>query len=518
MDPREQLLQTLMQDLANYQLPERFSDEKKAQVMKGRTKQADIDAGRAAIAENERLYQEALDKRGELQRQIQSLSGEIDVAKRKAAQDDPTNQAIQYGKSLGVPAAGYAAGHYAGYKFGKQFDADPQQRAAGVNKLAEKLRGLNRSAPTSRAETAAVIDTYDKTKGGRGAAQFLGPAALLGASAATQAGADYVDDPYLKEGLNLAASAERTGAVGMGLQQLADTLIASKRARQAVDPADVADIEASRRVLNEKGRYKGVQGSLEDAPVDNSAPKAAPKPGTRPALYAQAKEMGLEVTTRTKKGELEKKLAAALRKASKAGGRSASKAILPAAIGYGVYDALRTPAEAADGTKAAPMSRGKAAAIGAGAGVVGGAGIEKLKQALGRVPGLAKAGRAVGVGSQVLMPMIAADAYDPTQEQLNMDRNTAARYLPEFLQFGAVGRAGEMAEVPEPNPLRTTPSPGNQYYPLSSDLIRPEPEPQPQAAADDAMQPLIAAAEQDPETAEMIRNLIAARLAEIEAQ
>lgn len=51
-----------------------------------------------------------------------------------------------------------------------------------------------------------------------------------------------------------------------------------------------------------------------------------------------------------------------------------------------------------------------------------------------------------------------------------MDRNITARNLPEFLQFGAVGRAREMAEVPEPNPQRTTPSPGNQYYPLSGEM------------------------------------------------
>ncbi|NJM34635.1 MAG: hypothetical protein HC850_07915 [Rhodomicrobium sp.] len=145
-----------MQDLQNFQMPERFSDEKKAQVMKGRKGQADIDAGRAAIAENERLYQEAQDKRKAISDQILSLQNDIDTAKTKAAQDDPVNQAIQYGKSIGIPAAGYVGGHYLGKKFGERFDIDPQTRAAGVKTLADKLRGISRTSPTSKAETSAI--------------------------------------------------------------------------------------------------------------------------------------------------------------------------------------------------------------------------------------------------------------------------------------------------------------------------------------------------------------------------
>src|SRR6185295_4032631 len=105
MDAREQLLQTLMQDLQNFQTPERYSAEQQAQIMNGRKGQADIDAGRAAIAENERLYQEALTKRGELQTRIGTLSNEIDTAKgtaRKQGQEDfersPAGQAYDVGK------------------------------------------------------------------------------------------------------------------------------------------------------------------------------------------------------------------------------------------------------------------------------------------------------------------------------------------------------------------------------------------------------------------------------------
>ena len=46
MDPREQLLQSLLTDLQSFQLPERFSAEKKAQIEKGRKGQPNIDAGR----------------------------------------------------------------------------------------------------------------------------------------------------------------------------------------------------------------------------------------------------------------------------------------------------------------------------------------------------------------------------------------------------------------------------------------------------------------------------------------
>jgi hypothetical protein len=47
-------------------------------------------------------------------------------------------------------------------------------------------------------------------------------------------------------------------------------------------------------------------------------------------------------------------------------------------------------------------------------------------------------------------------------------RNAAARYLPSWMQFGAVKEAADKSQVPERNPLRSTPMPGNQYYPLAS--------------------------------------------------
>ncbi len=481
MDSREQLLQTLMQDLQSFQLPERWDEAKKAQVMKGRRGQADIDAGRAAIAENERLYQEGLDKRGALQTQIRALQGEIDTARTKAAQDDPTNQAIQYGKSIGVPVAGYATGHVIGHKFGSALDERAKTRAQGVKTLAEKLRTINKASPASRAQASAVIDTYDKQRlgrSGRGASQFLGPAALFGLSAATQAGADYVDDPYLKEGLNIFASGERAGAGGMMLQQIIDTL----RSKSAVDPGDVADIESARRQLNQGGKFSNVQGSLAstEAPAAVAEAKPTPKPGTRQALYAEAKARGLPVTTRTKKAEIEQMLSKALKankgKATARLGSKVSKAIVPAAVGMGVYDALRSPAEAADGGTAEPMSRGKAAAIGAGAGAGTAAGLAKLRQVVNRVAPMAS--RAAGAGLSMAVPGAVADMTDVFASP--EARNTAARYMPSFMRAGAVEDAYQMAQVPEANPER-----------LGS---------------------LMTAAEQDPELAALMRQIIQERL------
>jgi hypothetical protein len=505
MDSRQQLLKTLMGDLEAMKLPERYSAEKQAEIMRGRKGQADIDKGRETIRENERLVQEAETKRDKLSERIQKLQGEIDTATTKAKQDDPTNQAIQYGKSLGVPAAGYAAGHAVGAKFGRAFDMPPDERKAGVKSLADQLRGINKTAPSAKAQASAVVSTYDdRFKRGRGAAQFLAPAALAASSVATQKGAEYVDDPYLKEGLGLAANAERYGAAGMALQQTIDTLRGSAEARRAVDPTDVASIESARRQINAGGKFDKVQGALAapEPPAPAPAPKPAPTPGkppTRPQLLEQAKAMGLKVNTRTKKAELEDALAKALR-ASARRVKDAPKALVPIAAGAGVYDALRSPAEAA--TTAEPIaSRGEAAAAGAGAAAATGglmAGARAVGNRMMQSPTLSTllrgAGRVAGPAAGALT------AYDVG----NMAVEENAK--PDQLLEGA--REGQMPQTPgNPGFMGDQQRLARQAYGQA--------EAAPQVTEDD-FTPVLAAAEQDPELAEELRQIILARLAEVE--
>src|SRR5262249_55436039 len=119
------------------------------------------------------------------------------------------------------------------------------------------------------------------------------------------------------------------------------------------------------------------------------------------------------------------------------------------AAGALAYDAGSSEAEAAGMTPGeARMEGAKDAAIAGGGAAAGTDGLSKI---LEKVPML---GRALNAGSAMMAPMMAADAYEPTQEELNRDRNIAARYLPSWLQFGAVRDAADMSQVPQRNPLR----------------------------------------------------------------
>lgn len=461
-DAREQLLQSLMQDLQNFQLPERFSAEKKAQIEKGRKGQKDIDAGRATIADNERLYQDAVAKRQQLQDRISAVQTEIDTATKTAKQDDPLNQAAQYGKSIGVPLAGLAGGHALGAKFGKVFDTDPKERGATVKGLADQLRGIDKSAPASKAQVSAIVDTYDKATKGRPLVQFAGPAALGTMSIATQMGAKYADDPYLKEGLNLAATAERTGAGGMLLQQMIDTLRGNYEAKKATDQTDVASIESARRQMNEGGKFKAVQGALDP----NAKPIAPPTPEA-PALRTPSDRLISAAKAAGAKGKLTKataaewltsanindanraavatelgvgpgqRIAAAVKRLSTS--RTASSLVAPLAAAGLAYDAASSDAEAAGAEPA--EARTKGAVAGTGAAGVTAAGGYSLSKLLEKAPNLA---RTLGIGGTMTAPLMAMDIGPNTQEAANLERSRVAVNHP--LLASAMGLTDEMGQ------------------------------------------------------------------------
>lgn len=122
----------------------------------------------------------------------------------------------------------------------------------------------------------------------------------------------------------------------------------------------------------------------------------------------------------------------------------------PAAAAAIAYMATPSDAQAATGE---PSTTGQDTAITNAAGA-GGLyyGANKLLQALPKA-----VGTAAGAGLTMLTPSVAADAYDPTQEELNRDRNIAARYLPSFLRGGYIEDAYQMAQVPERSPVNSGP-------------------------------------------------------------
>jgi len=533
MDPKEQLLQSLMQDLQNFQLPERYTPEQKEKIMSGRKGQAEIDEGRRAIAENERLYQEAFDRRKAIADQVQTLSSEIEGAKTKAEQDSWQNQAAQYGKSIGIPAAGYMTGHAFGRKFGQGFDTDPKQRASNVKTLADRLRNINRSSPTARHEMGATVQTYDRGKAFRSPMQWAGPAGLGALSLATQAGAEYADDPYMKEGLNLAATAERTGAGGMMLQQLINTLRGKAKVKDAINPDDVTEIETARRVLKDKTPTAETQTAAQPD-------KPTPKPGTKAALYAEAKARELPVNSTMKKAEIEAVLSKAYKtsKGKRVTGGRTMKALGPIGAGLMAYDAVTSDAESADGTlTAGNMAKGAAVGTAAGGSVYG---MDRLLNALkGTAPNLV---RSIGAGGAMTLPTEISNAFDDyTPDELtagsNRLLNQQARFqeatgLPDWLMGQNVAEARDMATVPERNLARVYENayaPGGEPSGYGGTHVMPDGT----VMADSEMQPpvqeqpapvqeppaetadfeaLSQAFEQDPEIADLLREYVKSRI------
>jgi hypothetical protein len=124
--------------------------------------------------------------------------------------------------------------------------------------------------------------------------------------------------------------------------------------------------------------------------------------------------------------------------------------LLPLTAGGLAYDAARSEAEAAGADRTEARTRGLTAG-GVAAGTTAGAayGMNRLARVISPV-----ARGAMMIGGEVMAPFAAADAYDPTEEQLARDRNIAARRFPSWARLGAIEDAYQMSQVPERNPGR----------------------------------------------------------------
>ena len=121
---------------------------------------------------------------------------------------------------------------------------------------------------------------------------------------------------------------------------------------------------------------------------------------------------------------------------------------LPMLAGGIAYNMADSPAEAADGTSAAGDFTGKALAGGTAAATTAG-----IQQVLSRIP--PAAGTALSAGGSMTAPSAMVDATDEFASP--EARNWAARNFPEAMQFGAVGAARDMAQVPERSPANSGP-------------------------------------------------------------
>ena len=520
MDPKEQLLQSLMQDLQNFQLPERYSPEQKEKIMSGRKGQEQIDEGRRAIAENERLHQDARDKRSELQKQIQSLSGEIQTGKERAEAESPYEQGRQIAL-FGLPAGvGMGAGYLEGNSLSKALRNRATERAGNISDLAESVR-TGQTPRGDAARTAKSLRLLGKTSHGTGP---LAMGTLLAGVGATQRALapELTDNPIGQDVIRGLGGLETGVGTGLAIQQIGSMM----KGVPQPSAKDVAAIDTPPTTPN--------------APASpQPAPAAPPKPGTKAALLAEAKARELPVNSRMKKSEIEQQLAKAL-KANKGkrmtGGRTL-KALGPIGAGLMAYDAVTSDAEAADGTLTAG-NMAKGAAVGTAAGGTA-YGMDRLVNALkGAAPNLT---RSIGAGGVMTLPDAIGSQFDDyTQDELTSGSNKLynqqarlqdATGLPDWLMGQNVAEARNMAQVPERNPARVY---ENAYQPsgepsgyaggthaMPDGSVMADSEMQPPAQEQPVQEPppdaadfeaLSQAFEQDPEIADLLREYVKSRI------
>jgi hypothetical protein len=135
-----------------------------------------------------------------------------------------------------------------------------------------------------------------------------------------------------------------------------------------------------------------------------------------------------------------------LREISTIGGKMA----IPLAVGS--YMAATGDSEAAD---ASLGERAGNVAQNFGIGASAAYGGSKLMDAIAKASPALMGG--ISSGLSAMTPAMIDDMTSGSPEELNMARNTAARTLPELMQFGAVGEARDMAQVPPRSPANAGP-------------------------------------------------------------
>jgi hypothetical protein len=308
-------------------------------------------------------------------------------------------------------------------------------------------------------------------------APHLGLGGFMAGKGAYMLNQEGEDDPFYPKMVNRAAG---IGMLGAG------TGIAERGITYGVSPGVPPDAKSIAVIESNQLRR-------------NNQPPEATALTPKQALQAEARAAGITGTSKMNKTQL----GDALR-------RIKGPPLIAPAIAAGLaYSMTPDRADAADGSTGAANGEALTNAGIAGTTAAGtGYGLSKLAKALGR------AGRgALGAAGTVLTPMIAADAYDPTPEELNRDRNVAARTFPAALRYGGIEDAYQMAQVPERAPaggdgLNTARS---LEIPEGIPLPSPDGAPPPQ---DDELAQIEQLAAEDPELAQMLKELILARVAE----
>lgn len=552
MPTRSEVLQQQLEEMKKL-APPALTQAERDQIMKGRKGQADIDAGRRAITEREKAISDYATR-------INDLSTKLDAAladegkeqtrqKREEAADPLWNTFIP----SGLGAAGGAAIGEIGNKILHGFN---KGNAEAVKEIAKELgpvekltnSQLNRSR---MAGAAAAAEKYMPSSPMRQAGDMLGRGLTYGVPAGLfyneySQYAKRAEDPDATDADKAANQRIANALLGVSTGIAADGgLRFAMPSRHPGEGEAMARINAARDYVKRmdqadetRGLAQAVRKTVGSPVIDVTAEEIKPTPKAAPAalpspeaaaetsdaakirhrdrLITAAKKAGAPASKMTKseaaaylatrltdsnRAEVAKALGVAngpnlqtrlLEAAKNMASKPGASVIIPGAIGYGVYDALRSPAQAGEGDAASqPASVGTAVAAGAGAAGATGLGIEGIRR-LAQGP----LGQAMlkGVG-RVAGPVGAAmTAYDIGR--MAVDENAKPNTLLQGPQEG------------------TMPStPGNPGFMTSQ-----------QAAAQAAYEPaepqfdqILAASQQDPELAAMLRDAILARVQEAES-
>jgi hypothetical protein len=421
------------------------------------------------IDDEERQRKAKIDERGAAAeaatREAEADARRADAEAKRAetaAQELKTKGRQDYNEEAGTPlgigtkiaagpgafVAGYGAGRSIGSGINRLADASQRSKNEVLQGAAEdRLRGITTrdGARTGTGRSGAMPSDNPLLRvGGRMLPHAITGGAMMGKGAFLLNDADQ-DAPFYADMANRGIG---TGMLGGGLG------IIEQGANYAVNPGVAPDARAISIMESNQLRRNGVQnrGKVIDAeaiPNERAAlppPKAAPNPGTAAYMRRQlAKDYDIKGTSRMTKAELATKLSevtaehgAKRTRTPKGGGRAS--ALWPAMAAGIAYAATPDDAEASTGESATGQDRALTNAAGAGGAYLG---VNRLMKMAPQI------GRAVAAGGEGLSPMAIDAMTDYSPDELNMARNTAARHLPEALQFGAVDEAREMAQVPE---------------------------------------------------------------------
>lgn len=441
----------------------------------------------------------------------------VRISENQVIANDPTRNAIRGATEIGPYVGGAVVGAAAGHFGARAMNTKDAAQAAETTRIAGNPK-------ISGQVGMAKIDQMNSARRLRAGGQFLAPAALLGSAEYIRSHVapmkndkgEAVFDPETQKWINLGANADQGAGLGLAAHQLydlknrfgspasaADEAIIQTRALPPAPPPPMNALDAAGRASKPPQNALGAA-----APPPEDGPPAAPtKTPYSDRLIAAARAAGARGPL-TKQGAadyLEKNLndqnrGAVAKALNVKGGRNigsristaiktmasrpgASSMVGPLVAGGLAYELAGEPVEAADGSTSEPSTGNRLAAAGAGAGIAYGAqkGLNAIPKGGGAMFGGAMGPSVIDAMTDAYIPAD-SPAYQESKRQEDMRASDAgqqtnaflARNLPSALHFGEIARQ-DVSNVPSPNPMRTTPEPGNPYFPLSSQPMEEPP-------------------------------------------